>query len=87
MIEATKAFKTSDGQTFPTLDEAQRHELVKIVDEAGVSGSVEAVAAAILKLKPRKSKAAKTAKAVVKKSKDKTAVKSLMPPTSDLTKT
>lgn len=70
MIEATKAYKTSDGMTFPSVDKAQAHELAIIIGDSAdnteatsnlIAKSDDVIA--ILKLKPRKSKA-KAAKAV-----------------------
>lgn len=65
MIEATKAYKTGDGQTFSELRDAQAHELkaLNIDNGEAILEQAEAVIG-ILKLKPRKARAkAKKAKA------------------------
>jgi len=100
MIEATKAYKTSDGMTFPTLEGAQSHALVGILEKSlkpGTAMSAESVGLAILdskeeiiailKLKPRKSKVAKPAKTPKKQAKGKGASSVPNPLTADLTKT
>jgi hypothetical protein len=75
MIEATKAYKTSDGMTFPTLEGAQIHALSSIAEKKIANPDVDSDSnakailenkheiIAILKLKPRKTKAAKAVKA------------------------
>ena len=65
MIEKTSAYKTSDGQTFATLEQAQQHALTAIgfVDETAASLLKQKDdVIAILKLKLRKSKAKKAVK-------------------------
>lgn len=72
MIEATKAYQTSDGATFSDLGAAKKHEL----EEAGFTGDAATAILekqdcilAILRFKPRKSRAknkkAKAAKPAV----------------------
>ena len=69
MIEITKAYKTEDGQTFPTIKEAQQYELECLCKDAGSSKqTIEVILAhadkviAILKIKPRKARAVKVKK-------------------------
>jgi hypothetical protein len=74
MIEKAAAYKTSDGQTHPTLEDAQKHELAALIRP--LAGSMTPTAdvvnlilanadevIAILKLKPRKKREAKKPKA------------------------
>jgi hypothetical protein len=66
MIEQVKSYKSKDGQIHATLEAAQTHEIKGILPDAldDVAASLvkqsDAVIA-ILKLKPRKAKAAKKA--------------------------
>ena len=67
MIEKAAAYKTQDGVTHATLEEAQLHALNlvtenKDADERILRNSAEVIA--ILKLKPRKPRAVKAVKAV-----------------------
>lgn len=41
MIEFTKAFKTSDGETFATIELAQRHELDLLIGDKVPDASVD----------------------------------------------
>lgn len=64
MIESTKAYKTSDGITHPTIEAAQAHALEQI----GLPNSTDILAKkdqvlAILKLKTRKARTVKPSKA------------------------
>lgn len=65
MIEATKAYQTSDGATFSDLDAAKKHELEEsgfTEDAASAILEKQDCILAILKLKPRKTRAVKAAK-------------------------
>ena len=66
MIEATKAYQTSDGATFSDLGAAKKHEL----EEAGFTGDAATAILekqdcilAILRFKPRKARNMKAKKA------------------------
>jgi hypothetical protein len=100
MIEATKAYKTSDGMTFPTLEGAQIHALSSIAEKKIANPDVDSDSIAkailenkdeiiaILKLKPRKTKAAKAVKPAKKPAKGKGGASSVPNPLDDdLTKT
>jgi len=65
MIEKTAAYKTVDGTTHATLEEAQKHALSSLIGDIGLTelmANADEVIA-ILKLKPRKARVAKKAKA------------------------
>lgn len=70
MIEATKAYRTGDGQTFAELKDAQLYELeaLGLTKECAERLLEHAEAAkAILKLKPRKARNGKAKKTKVPK--------------------
>ena len=73
MIEITKAYQTEDGQTFPTIEEAQEYELKCLVGamatgEIVVSDAIHCIVCnaekviSILKIKPRKTRTVKVKK-------------------------
>lgn len=44
MIQKTAAFTTQDGQTHATIEEAQKHELAKLIGDVPHNSSSEAIA-------------------------------------------